>query len=280
MLKKYIADDFDLITNERNQNYLREVGALQEGTCLDWNYIRAYLQNRKLPNRSKSLLLQIICNRVPTREWLNLHGYKLDAQCPCGMTDNMQHRLEGCPYNDPHGDQEQAYNRDNIIVLLHKKTPPVSQTQGDTIMCKINGNHVEHQDFEWEEGTTVYTDGSCKHVSDPSISVAASAAVQITRSGEKRTATLAISPEFPRSAVVAEHMALFVASYFAKPARPITVASDCQAVVQGASQTMEIKLNYRRKMGGFWMMIGENIQKVFKVKAHLTLQEATARNEG
>ena len=32
-------------------------------------------------------------------------------------------------------------------------------------------------------------------------------------------------------------------------------------------------------MGGFWVMIGGNIEKVLKVKAHLTRQEAADRNE-
>ena len=128
-------------------------------------------------------------------------------------------------------------------------------------------------------GATIFTDGSRKYVTDPEIAVAASAAVQITVGGEKATATLAISSEFPRSAVVAEHMALYVASYFSCPGAPITRASDCQAVVQGAGKDNETRMNYRRKMGGFWAMIGNNIDRVFKVKAHLTRQEAADRNE-
>ena len=171
------------------------------------------------------------------------------------------------------------YNRNDILLLPHKKTPPRPNSQGDTIICKIDGVEVDHANFSWEPGTIVYTDGSCKHVSDPEIAVAASAAVQITSEGQRLTATLAISSEFPRSAVVAEHMALFVASYFATPDAPLTVASDCQAVVQGAGQSMESKMNYSRKMGGFWVMIGGNIEKVLKVKAHLTRQEAADRNE-
>ena len=114
---------------------------------------------------------------------------------------------------------------------------------------------VPHSDFAWVSNATVYTDGSCKYVNDLGISVAASAAVQISPNGQRMTATLAISAEYPRSAVVAEHTAVFVASFFVQPGFPIVVANDCQAVVQGAAQTMEDKLNYRkngRVLGDDW----------------------------
>jgi hypothetical protein len=71
---------------------------------------------------------------------------------------------------------------------------------------------VEQADFQWALNREVYTDGSCKYIEDKSLTIASSAAVQIDDQGNTRVATFALPSDYPRSAVVAEHVAVAVAT--------------------------------------------------------------------
>ncbi len=90
---------------------------------------------------------------------------------------------------------------------------------------------------------------------------------------------VAIPFEHPRSAVVAEHVAIVVATAVVPQDNTIDIGSDCQAVVQGAAMTMKNRLQSRRKMGGFWNTVGSKVHLITKVKAHMAKERAISRGE-
>ena len=162
---------------------------------------------------------------------------------------------------------------------IDTKPAPVVTHRGDHIVCKINGIEVPHGEFRWDITSPVYTDGSCMHVQDQRIAIAASAAVQIAEDGTTRCASMAVPQCFPRSAVVAEHGALLVAAKFVEPGDQIELGSDCKAVVDGHHQAPEARTRPSSVMGGFWALVGHSFSRIFKVSAHLTKAQAEQRGE-
>jgi hypothetical protein len=149
------------------------------------------------------------------------------------------------------------------------------------IVCRIDGDKVSEDSFQWEPGHPVYTDGSCKYVTDPRLAISAAAAVQVLPNGGTRTVTTDITRDRPQSAVFAEHVALFLAAYYNQNADTgVQVVADCQAVIDGFRQTPSTQLNYRAKLGGFWMQVHDHAADIIKVKSHQSPAQASARGEG
>ena len=71
-------------------------------------------------------------------------------------------------------------------------------------VCRIDGNQVAEDDFCWQVGHKVYTDGSCKYIHDPHLVIFAAAAVQVLPDGSTRTVTSDITRDRPQFEVYTE----------------------------------------------------------------------------
>ena len=78
-------------------------------------------------------------------------------------------------------------------------------------MCWINGQRTEVEDFAFEEGGTIFTDGSALGVGWDEVEECGAAAVQVGE--EVRVARLRITG-YPAAAVLAEHGGLLLACRF------------------------------------------------------------------
>jgi ribonuclease HI len=120
----------------------------------------------------------------------------------------------------------------------------------------------------------VYTDGSCKHVRDHHLAVAAAAAVQVTDAGTKSLQS-AVPIQAPRTAVYAEHLAMCLV-HLGVQDTPVEVVSDCQAIIQGFRAAHDWQHDPRNRFAHFWAQVAASIKAVHKVKAHCTPKEAAA----
>jgi hypothetical protein len=273
MLQHYLVEAYETIQNLKAQQYLEKRELLPDDCSIDWNRVRTILKNRKVKVKVKNTLLQLLCGTPPTRAWLNKHGFKVACHCPCGEVDSCDHRLAGCNSNNSNS------TRHTLLETLHQQDAPEAVYRAEGVHYEIDGQAVEKAAFQWEPDREVYTDGSCKYIEDKRLTIAAAAAVQIGKTGTIRSATVSLPFDHPRSAVVAEHVAIVVATSVVTTHDAITVVSDCQAVVQGAAMSMKNRLQSRRKMGGFWNSVGTKVRHIIKVKAHMTKEQAVSRGE-
>ena len=107
---------------------------------------------------------------------------------------------------------------------------------------------MDPADFQWEEGTPIYTDGTAIHASFPEVSQAVAGAVQITSRGTIKVVIFVLDHTWPRTAVVSEHIALILATMFATV--PMTIVTDCQAVYNLAKHTHTQETDGLQKQDG------------------------------
>jgi hypothetical protein len=115
-----------------------------------------------------------------------------------------------------------------------------------------NGRPVLWEEFYFDDGTPIYTDGSANQVRWPAIAVAASSAFQIDRGGLHRLLVVQLPAAYRISAVASEFFAFSMVIRALPPGEPkLEIVADCQAVIQ-AFRELGQHANYRSRFGGMW----------------------------
>jgi hypothetical protein len=221
------------------------------GHLADWHAVIRHLRSRTWTIASKKALLRLATGQEHTRSGVHQHGYSSGDQCPCGTgPDTYGHRLAGCEHFPLHNHTADTM-QDVHEALTFRPAPAHDDYKG--VICKINGEQVAEDDFHWIPGSPVYTDCSCKYVTDPYLAISAAAAVQVLPHGGTRTVTTDIVRTRPQAAVFGEHVALFLAAHYHQPDDTgIQVVADCQAVVDGFHQTPAARLNLPGQIWRIW----------------------------
>jgi hypothetical protein len=116
------------------------------------------------------------------------------------------------------------------VLLLADKPPEVNRKV--VYHARQHGRKVEAPELVWSDAP-IFSDGSCKDVSDKLIARASAALVQPNPDGTLTCLASAVPGNLPQSAVMAEHWALALLVATVKPEQQVVLYSDCQAVVNG-----------------------------------------------
>ena len=269
MLKHYMRIDHEDLANKDCDKCIHLRGTpLNEDEKLDWYLIRKILRKKKRSAKIKSTLLEILYGTVPTPNWLWAHGWKVSPRCTqCGCDNNIDHLAGGCA--------AQTNIRKEVCKALRTVAIPEKQKLKPDVLYFINGWPADKDDFVFDNGCPIYTDGSAKNVQWPDIAVASAACFQSGKNGKHRLVVGQLPPNFPISAVASEFYAFALAAeVMPKSGEMPPIISDCQAVVQ-AFANLARHADYRSKFAGMWR--SPDIERVIackKVKAHLCQQEA------
>jgi hypothetical protein len=141
----------------------------------------------------------------------------------------------------------------------------------------IHGWDTPVEEFYFEQGVPVYTDGSAIHVQFPEIACSAAAAFQVDSAGKHRLLTVQNDPSGPQSAIAGEAIAVELATYGLSRSpltQPTQLVVDCQAVVTNL-QTLPRSLGYRHKYAGHFLDTPSVQLCPYKIKSHMTEAVAT-----
>jgi hypothetical protein len=142
----------------------------------------------------------------------------------------------------------------------------------------IHGWDTPLEEFYFEQGVPVYTDGSAIHVQYPEIACSAAAAFQVDSAGKHRLLTVQNDPSGPQSAIAGEAIAVELATFGLSRSpvtQPTPLVVDCQAVVNNL-QSLPRALGYRHKYAGHFLDTLQAVQLTpVKIKSHLTEEVAT-----
>jgi hypothetical protein len=141
----------------------------------------------------------------------------------------------------------------------------------------IHGWDTPVDEFYFEQGLPVYTDGSAIHVQYPEIACSAAAAFQVDSAGKHRLLTVQNDPSGPQSAIAGEAIAVELATYGLSRSphqRPTQLVADCQAVVNNLN-ALPRALGYRQKYAGHFLDTQTVQLCPHKIKSHMTEAVAT-----
>jgi hypothetical protein len=142
----------------------------------------------------------------------------------------------------------------------------------------IHGWNTPLDEFHFEQGVPVYTDGSAIHVQYPEIACSAAAAFQVDSAGKHRLLTVQSDPLGPQSAIAGEAIAVELATYGlsrSPVSKPTPLVVDCQAVVNNL-QALPRALGYRHKYAGHFLDTFQTVKLLpVKIKSHMTEAVAT-----
>ncbi len=187
---------------------------------MDWPHVRRSLRHSKITAEHKSTFCQMVNQTVTTPAWLAEHGFEIDdRRSTCGGQENLAHWTQGCPDEPPMEDQElqaklAGYTNDELTpvgMIPHTSFayPPCD------VMCCRRGVQVDKKDFSWNPK------------GDRCANTDRRATPRDQRSpqhGQQRCKSLQTAQSsmycnldhtLPRSAVVSEHTALFLAAMLA-----------------------------------------------------------------
>jgi hypothetical protein len=137
------------------------------------------------------------------------------------------------------------------------------------------------EEFHFEPGRPIYTDGSAVHVCYPEIACASAAAFQVDSEGKHRLLTVQCDSRGPQSAIAGEALAVELATYGLSRALGPPVATplvaDCQAVVQSL-ELLPKALHYKNRFAGHFTDGTTKFLQPIKIKAHMS--EAAAATLG
>ena len=142
----------------------------------------------------------------------------------------------------------------------------------------IHGWNTPLEEFHFEQGVPVYTDGSAVHVQYPEIACSAAAAFQVDSAGKHRLLTVQNDPLGPQSAIAGEAIAVELATYGlsrSPVSKPTPLVVDCQAVVNNL-QALPRALGYRHNYAGHFLDTFQTVKLLpVKIKSHMTEAVAT-----
>jgi hypothetical protein len=142
----------------------------------------------------------------------------------------------------------------------------------------VHGWEVSPDDFYFEQGMPIYTDGSAIHVQYPEIACSAAAAFQIDSHGKHRLLTIQNDPLGPQSAIAGEAIAVELATYGLSKSPHLCdttkLVVDCQAVINNL-QSLPRALGYRHKYAGHLIDAARIHLTPVKIKSHMTEAVAT-----
>jgi hypothetical protein len=149
------------------------------GYTVDWHMVFRALCSCTWTLGAKKALLQLASGQELTRTWAHQRGYSCGDACPCGQgLDTFEHRLTGCP----HCPRDTQAAEDSMVDVHKALTFHVAPAHDEYtgIICRVNGDSVSEDGFRWDPALPVFTDGSCKYVTDPHLAISVAAAVQVT----------------------------------------------------------------------------------------------------
>jgi hypothetical protein len=266
LLKHYVRNRFQRIQEAclEARFALRPNGAVQQP---HWPLVRRFLGSKRATKKQKTSLLSILYGTLPTPAWLSLHGWNVQPMCDiCHSLCDLTHLAYGCHSPQPLlvGDL-----LGRIDIPPRVGTAPMKAT--------IHGWDTPVDEFYFEQGVPVYTDGSAIHVQFPEIACSAAAAFQVDSAGKHRLLTVQNDPSGPQSAIAGEAIAVELATYGLSRSpltQPTQLVVDCQAVVTNL-QTLPRSLGYRHKYAGHFLDTPSVQLCPYKIKSHMTEAVAT-----
>jgi hypothetical protein len=267
LLRHYVRNRFQAIQERclEERFALRPNGAVQTP---HWPFIRRFLASKRPNKRQKTSLLSILYGTLPTPAWLSTHGWNVSPHCEvCRQLCDLTHLIYGC--HSPH-------NVDANELLGHSHIPP--RLGIAPMRATVHGWEVPTDQFHFEQGIPVYTDGSAIHVQYPEIACSAAAAFQVDSQGKHRLLTVQNDLLGPQSSIAAEAIAVELATFGLRKS-PTSCATtmlvaDCQAVIDNL-QSLPRALGYRHKYAGHFLDTADPHLTPIKIKSHMTEAVAT-----
>ena len=223
MLWKLIVKAARWISESDLSTRLVERGVIKGEEEVHWQAVMRAM--RGLQGRERSLLMQHVWGTLPTNMWLGSHGWAVDKGCTRGHhDDSLRHRIQ-CPAHEWSGPD---FTEEELAGLIMKEKAPGKKEIPMGIQCWRNGEMVDPEDFEFDEGD-VFTDGSAVGVGWDEVEECGAAAIQFDK-GQCHVVRMRIGA-LPAAAVCAEHVGLLLAQRYSRAGT--RVISDCQAVIQG-----------------------------------------------
>ena len=277
-----------------------------EGRTFDYVLARKTLRSKALTSKEKYMLRCWWQGRLPI-VGLTISGLQLPSVCcHCGQPDSIEHRLcecRGCPefefdytwYCTGDRSPPNRYDFASAAIDLDCKAHTIGLHRGllssakhiwrpGDEQCRVEDCTIQDERvFAFEQGHTIFTDGSCFNGHIPQLAVAGFAILQVDEQGVVVRKLQARVPHYcPQTASFSEFMAMtYLGQNSAEDCRH-SVYTDCQAVLNSFYAVPEVRLSGGKVVAGLTKAFDEHrhkVQTVLKVKAHQTTTEGLTAHE-
>jgi ribonuclease HI len=264
------------------------------GTSEEWDptYLHHVLDStgtkRSLSLNGKKALLSFMMDRYPTRSTLARWGYVTDGMCPhCNTPDTAYHRIHTCNLatmaTDMHKHLRRWRDQEGMARGILHIEPPARPEYDHSVRYTLFGKEVTRDQFGsfMSVDGPVYTDGSSLHGRTP-FAVGGWAALQVVNGNITRSISAPNPPNFPQTSDFAEHIALHITLMHASDNDPVHIVTDCASVISYYHKSLQGTANEASNpLGGVWDdMETQRIERIDKIKSHLTYAQACERNMG
>jgi hypothetical protein len=246
------------------------------GTSADWTVLPLlrYIRNPRTPPRAKREVLRAVGGQRPG----DCLGQPRGSKCTCGAEDSLWHRVAICPLAgtarahaisrgvrlDTSGESPNPF----LQASLRPHLPPKEWTIFREPELPLGTHSFFARDLP------IYTDGSCRHPTNPWLAQATGAAVQLHDGKVTRILTIALPRGIPQTAAFGEHMGAWLARTNAPPGA--VVHTDCNSVITLATKP---ELRATSPVGSPWLQENTVELRFLKTKAHRS-REVAIREDG
>jgi hypothetical protein len=249
--------------------------------------LKEMLAEKKRPRREQLAALRGFAGTMPTKARMRKWGANITDSCEfCGDKDDWEHRMWKCTATE----EIRGRNDDDLNELGRSGTteqklhgwfvPPKKCRQPQDLVITVykDGEKVgEDCEWTWEEGKTVFFDGSCYFQRTKGYEVAGGAAIQVDERGRVTRGAIASVPAWlPQTSMSGEHIGIVLIGMGAEDGSTIRAAGDCQTVVKDCDKDVGQRAFWKKPYAGIWKGLKDRGVKleIQKVAAHKPKSQA------